>query len=123
MLALSLGLNQYLTINNDIVVTVARLSGSRCSLLIDADRSIPIVRGEVLERGGNPPPPFMEHYVPLKKPKRRKYASVPWDRDREQAARILEEIACRLENKGDAEEAGILRAQLRQIEPAAKDEN
>ncbi len=52
MLTLSLRPEEYFTINGDIVVKVSRVTGTRCLLSIDADRSVPIVRGKVLERSG-----------------------------------------------------------------------
>ena len=52
MLQLSLRPGEYLTIHGDIVVQLAQLSGSRAFLRVEADRSIPIVRGKVLERSG-----------------------------------------------------------------------
>ena len=54
MLQLSLRPGEYLTIHGDIVVQLAQLSGSRAFLRVEADRSIPIVRGKVLERSGLP---------------------------------------------------------------------
>ena len=56
MLQLSLRPGEYLTIHGDIVVQLAQLSGSRAFLRVEADRSIPIVRGKVLERPGSPRP-------------------------------------------------------------------
>ena len=56
MLQLSLRPGEYLTIHGDIVVQLAQLSGSRAFLRVEADRSIPIVRGKVLERSGAPRP-------------------------------------------------------------------
>ena len=55
MLQLSLRPGEYLTIHGDIVVQLAQLSGSRAFLRVEADRSIPIVRGKVLERSGGSP--------------------------------------------------------------------
>ena len=52
----SLRPGEYLTIHGDIVVQLAQLSGSRAFLRVEADRSIPIVRGKVLERSGAPRP-------------------------------------------------------------------
>lgn len=55
MLSISLQPNEYITIG-DIVVKLSRLSGDRCYLAIEADKSIPIVRGTVLEREGGTRP-------------------------------------------------------------------
>ena len=52
MLKLSLLPEEYLTINEDIVVQLIRVAGGRASLAIHADREIPIVRGTVLEQEG-----------------------------------------------------------------------
>ena len=122
MLALSLQPEEYITINDNIVVTVSRLSRSRCFLAIEADRNIPIVRGVVLERNGNPPPTCIEDRPPLRKPKHKYGASVRWNSSREQAMLTLEKIADRLERNGDGDEARVLRAQLRQIAPDAQED-
>lgn len=60
MLALSLTPNEYITINGNIVVTVSRLHRDRCYLAIHADKSIPIVRGTVLERQGGQRPACLD---------------------------------------------------------------
>ena len=52
MLKLTLQEDEYLTINGDIVIHLAHASRSGAELAIEADRSIPIVRGDVLERQG-----------------------------------------------------------------------
>lgn len=56
MLTISLEPEEYFTINGDIVVKFSKVARGRCFLSIEADKSIPIVRGAVLERSGNPPP-------------------------------------------------------------------
>lgn len=117
MLSLALEPNEYITINGNVVVQISKLSKSRCYLAIKADRSVPIVRGEVLERGGNPPPACLDGWTPPRKPKRKNGVCVRWDGEREQALLTLEKIADRLERKGDGNEAEILRAQLRQLAP------
>ena len=50
MLKLTLTPGQYLTVNGDIVVQVSDVVGNHVELAVHADRSVPIVRGEVLER-------------------------------------------------------------------------
>ena len=52
MLSLNLNQGEYLTIGQDVVLQVDRVSGDRCKLMIQAPREIPIVRGAVLEREG-----------------------------------------------------------------------
>ena len=56
MLSISLGPEEYVTIGDDIVVKVSRMAKGRCFLAIEADRTVPIVRGTVREREGAPPP-------------------------------------------------------------------
>ncbi len=56
MLALTMHEGDYVTIGGDIVVKVTKISGQRCLLAIQADQSVPIVRGQVLERGGGARP-------------------------------------------------------------------
>ncbi len=55
MLSISLGPEEYVTIG-DVVVKFTKVARGRCFLAIEADRSVPIVRGKVLERNGTPPP-------------------------------------------------------------------
>lgn len=56
MLKLSLLPGEYLKISDDIIVEVYRVDGKRSYLSIHAPREIPIVRGTVLERDGEPRP-------------------------------------------------------------------
>ena len=56
MLKLSLLPDEYLVINDSIVVQLSRVAGGRADLAIDAPKSVPIVRGAVLEREGGQKP-------------------------------------------------------------------
>lgn len=56
MLSLSLEPDDYITINGNTVVKYVKTARGRCFLAIDADKSIPIVRGAVLERMGGERP-------------------------------------------------------------------
>lgn len=56
MLHLALLPEEYLTIDGNIVVQLARISGSRAYLRLEADRSVTIVRGKLLERAGTSKP-------------------------------------------------------------------
>ena len=56
MLKLSMLPEDYMIINGDIVVQVARVAGGRADVAIHARREVPIVRGEVLERQGGQRP-------------------------------------------------------------------
>ena len=116
MLTISLEPEEYVMIG-DIVVKVCKMARGRCFLGIEADRSIPIVRSAVLERGGAPPPPCVITPPPRKKPRYQPDALFRWNDDRERAARRLQRMADRLEEGGSGEEARLLRAQLDQIVP------
>ena len=56
MLSMSLEPEEYITIGDGIVVKFTRFARGRCFLAVEADKSVPIVRGKVLERNGTPPP-------------------------------------------------------------------
>ena len=60
MLKLSLLPEEYLTINQDIVVQLTRIAGGRANLAIHAGREVPIVRGAVLERQGGERPACLQ---------------------------------------------------------------
>lgn len=117
MLKLSLLPEEYLTINDDIVIQLSRVAGGRAYLAINADRSVPIIRGEVLERQGGERPPCL---APPSGKAARHYRDryFPWNDDRERAVRAMKQIFDQLEQKGAAEEAAALRTQLDRIIPA-----
>ncbi len=56
MLCLQLQPGEYLTIGDDVVLQYDCTSGKRCKLLVNAPREIPVVRGAVRERNGEPRP-------------------------------------------------------------------
>ena len=108
MLQLSLRPGEYLTIHGDIVVQLAQLSGSRAFLRVEADRSIPIVRGKVLERSGAPRPECLAS-LPRSRARKGRDAVYHWSAEREEA--------------GDSrEEAQALRAQLEHLLPTVWEE-
>lgn len=117
MLKLSLLPEEYLTINGDIVIQLSRVAGGRAYLAIEADRSVPVIRGEVLERQGGERPACLtpptgkafRHY-------RDRY--FPWNDDRERAVRAMKQVFDRLEQNGAGEDAALLRIQLDRIIPA-----
>lgn len=117
MLKLSLLPEEYLTINGDIVVQLSRVAGGRAYLAVEADRSVPIVRGEVLERQGGERPACLN---PPSGKASRHYRDrfFPWNDDRERAVRAMKQVLDRLEQKGAGEEAAALRTQLDRIIPA-----
>ena len=52
MLKLTLLPDEYLMVGENIVVQLLRVSGGRADVAIEAPRTVPVVRGAVLERQG-----------------------------------------------------------------------
>lgn len=121
MLQLSLRPGEYLTIHGDIVVQLAQLSGSRAFLRVEADRSIPIVRGEVLERSGAPRPECLAS-LPRSRARKGRDAVYHWSAERERAVRTMEQLLERMEAGDSREEAQALRAQLEHLPPTVWEE-
>ena len=119
MLQLSLRPGEYLTIHGDIVVQLAQLSGSRAFLRVEADRSIPIVRGKVLERSGAPRPECLAS-LPRSRARKGRDAVYPWSAER--AARTMEQLRERMGAGDSREEAQALRAQLEHLLPTVWEE-
>lgn len=117
MLKLSLLPEEYLTINGDIVIQLSRVAGGRAFLAIEADRTVPVIRGEVLERqGGQRPACLAPPSGKAFRHSRDRY--FPWNDDRERAVRAMKRVFDRLEAGGCAQEAAVLRTQLDRIIPA-----
>ena len=121
MLQLSLRPGEYLTIHGDIVVQLAQLSGSRAFLRVEADRSIPIVRGKVLERSGAPRPEGLAS-LPRSRARKGRDAVYHWSAERERAVRTMEQLLERMEAGDSREEAQALRAQLEHLLPTVWEE-
>lgn len=121
MLQFSLTPEEYFTINGDIVVQVADVAGGRAWLRIEADRSIPVMRGKVLEREGVPRPACLKSS--RRKRKQRRHDPIYlWSHDRERAAHTMEDLLTRLEGEGNPEAAALLRAQLERLLPTVWEE-
>ncbi len=121
MLQLSLRPGEYLTIHGDIVVQLAQLSGSRAFLRVEADRSIPIVRGKVLERSGAPRPECLASF-PRSRARKGRDAVYHWSAERERAVRTMEQLLERMEAGDSREEAQALRTQLEHLLPTVWEE-
>lgn len=121
MLQLSLRPGEYLTIHGDIVVQLAQLSDSRAFLRVEADRSIPIVRGKVLERSGAPRPECLAS-LPRSRARKGRDAVYHWSAERERAVRTMEQLLERMEAGDSREEAQALRAQLEHLLPTVWEE-
>ena len=117
MLKLTLLPDEYLMIGNNTVVQLARIAGGRADLAIDAPRTVPIVRGAVLERDGGQRPACL---APPARTKARYHRDqiFRWNDDRERAVRAMKLVFDRLEENGSDEEAEALRKQLDRIIPA-----
>ena len=122
MLSLSLLPDEYLSINNgQILVHLVRVAGGRAHLRVEADRSIPVVRGALLEREGTPRPDCLTP-PPRRKPGCRRDRLYLWNDDRERAVRKILQSIDRLEQTGETAEAEILRTQLSRLIPAVWEE-
>ena len=118
MLCITMKRGEYFTVDGETVILFEQLSGERAHLTIHAPRNVAIVRGAVLERNGNPPPPCLAKLPARKKGSYRPEAIYRWNDQRERAVGRLEQVAQRLEENGSTEEAKFLRDQLSQIVPA-----
>ena len=67
MLSLQLKSGDYITIGKDVVVQVFKQSGPDFRVAVKAPREVPVLRGELLERGGGERPEGM-CARPLRKP-------------------------------------------------------
>ncbi len=116
MLKLSMLPEEYLTVNDNIVVQVTRVAGGRAYLAVDAPKDIPIMRGKVLERTGGERPACL---LPPSGKKTRHYRDrvFRWNDDRERAVRAMKQVMDRLEQNGAGDEAALLRTQLDRIIP------
>lgn len=112
MLCISLLPGDYFTVGNDVVVQFDRLSGERVHLTIHAPRSVPILRGEVLERQGGKRPACVMDVSP------RYVRQLPWDHAKKQA---LAELRQTLAQMGDSTEARLAREKLDRIFPQSFD--
>ncbi len=121
MLKLSLLPDQYLTIQDNIVVQLTRVAGGRAYLAINAPREIPIVRGTLLEQEGKPRPSCL---TPPPRKGRRPQGDLlfRWNDDRERAVGAMEQVIDGLERSGMGEAAAVLRTQLNRLLPTPWEE-
>jgi len=111
VLCLQLLPGEYLTIGDNVVVQYDCTSGERCRLIVNAPREIPVLRGAVRERGGEPRPDCVfekTHWV-----KR----TVPWDRSRAQALNAMRKLLSEMD--GNDSNVKTLRRQLNHMFPPA----
>ncbi len=116
MLRVSMLPDEYLTIDERIVVQLTRVAGGRAYLAVEAPREIPVMRGAVLERNGGKRPGCLGE-PPKKAAKHHRDWLYRWNDDRERAVRAMRKVMTQLEEKGSAAEAELLRAQLDRLVP------
>ena len=104
MLSLQLKTGDYMTIGKDVVVQVNDVSGDRCKLTVQAPREIPVLRGELLERGGGERPECV-----LEMPRRHKQG-LAWNRNKSQALNAMRFLLNRMDSGN--EDVRTLRRQL-----------
>jgi len=115
MLSLGLKQGEYLTIGDNVVVQLDRITGDRCKLVIEAPRQIPVVRGTVLERAGVERPGCV-----FDAPRWHK-REIPWDRSKAQALSAMRKLLAEMDSKSSDVQA--LRRQLNHMFPPAQSEN
>lgn len=104
MLSLQLRTGDYMTIGADVVVQLNDISGDRCRLMVDAPREVPILRGELLERGGGERPECV-----LEMSRRRKQG-LAWNRNKSQALNSMRRVLRQMDSGN--EDVRTLRRQL-----------
>ena len=122
MLKLTLLPEEYLLINDSIVVQLKRVAGGRVDVAIEAPREFPIVRGAVLERNGGKRPDCL---APPSGKKARYYRDqvFRWNDDRERAVRVMKQVLDQLEQDGSRDAAQLLRTPLDRIIPTFWEED
>ena len=116
MLKLTVLPEEYITINENIVIKVERVAGGKVNLAIHADKSIPVVRGKVLERAGTDRPDCLTPPAG-KKVKTRRDRVVLWNDDKTRAVKRILAAVERLEQQGATEEVNTIRRQLAYLIP------
>ena len=97
MLFLQLKTGEYMTIGDNIIVQMNDVSGNRCKLMIEAPREVPVVRGEVLERGGAERPECV-----MKTARQSKYEPGPsWNRNKTQALIAMRRLLAQMDGGDD----------------------
>ena len=114
VLCLNLNQGEYLTIGEDVVVQLHRISGDRCKLVINAPKEIPVLRGKVLERTGGQRP---ECVFDGPRWHRRE---IIWDRSKAQALAAMRLLLSQMDGRDS--NVQTLSRQLDQIFPPVQAE-
>ena len=115
MLSLTLNQGDYMTIGDNIIVQLGRVSGDRCKLTVHAPREVPVLRGEVLERSGGERPDCVLNADYWRK------TEVPWNRSKEQALIAMRKLLSQMDGRDDGVKA--LRRQLNYMFPPEQNES
>jgi len=112
LLCLNLTPGEYVTIGDNVVVQLDRISGDRCKMLIDAPREISVLRGEVLERAGGERPSCV-----VEGPRWHK-RELAWNRSKEQALAAMRALLDQMDGRDS--NVRSLRRQLDHLFPPAE---
>ena len=113
MLCLNLNQGEYMTIGQDVVVQLDRISGDRCKLMVQAPREVPVLRGEVLERRGGERPACV-----VDAPRWHRQELL-WNRSKAQALAAMRTLLGEMDDADSRVQA--LRRQLNHIFPQQED--
>lgn len=109
MLCLNLLPGEYLTIGENVVVQMDRISGDRCKLIIQAPREISVLRGKVLERNGGQRPNCV-----FDGPRWHR-SEIPWNRSKAQALSAMRTLLSQMDGRDSNVQS--LRRQLNHMFP------
>lgn len=114
MLCLNLSPGEYLTIGENVVVQMDRISGDRCRLIIQAPREISVLRGKVLERNGGQRPDCVFDGP------RGRHSEISWNRSKAQALSAMRTLLSQMDGRDSNVQS--LRRQLNHMFPPEQTE-
>ena len=114
MLSLQLKSGEYLTIGKDIAVQIFQQSGGAFSVSVKAPREVPILRGKVLERGGDGRPDCLRDHAPKRPSVRARNARnmEAFAKRKEREAAAVQEMRSILTRMDSMAEAGVMRGEI-----------
>lgn len=112
MLNLTLKPGEYLTIGEGVVVQYSGKTGENCRLMITAPKEVPVVRGTVLERGGEQRPDCI-----VERPRSGRQ-SIPWDGSKNAILSKIVELLDAMEKRDNR--ASRVKRLLHAIVPTAR---
>lgn len=106
MLFLQLKTGEYMTIGDNVIVQLNDVSGSRCRLMVQAPREVPVMRGELLERAGAERPECVMETARS----RWSGSGLSWNRNKTQALIAMRRLLSQMD--GGDDQVKDLRRQL-----------